>query len=141
VRCVVDEGGMINKFAGDGALCVFGAPTEQPDHADRALRAGHALMRALGANRGDIGAAIGISSGQVVAGNVGAADRYEYTVIGDAVNETSRLCDEAKSVGSRILASERTVALAEGVGHRWPAADTVQLRGLTTPTKTYTIVT
>ena len=67
VRVVTAEGGLVNKFQGDGALGVFGAPTMLPDHAKRGLRAARALAAEL-ATMGDIAAAIGVSSGEVVAG-------------------------------------------------------------------------
>ncbi|MBA2624662.1 MAG: adenylate/guanylate cyclase domain-containing protein, partial [Acidimicrobiia bacterium] len=105
----------MNKFEGDGALCVFGAPGDQPDHAARALRAGVALRRAvvaLGERHPDLDAGIGISSGPAVAGNVGAEARYEYTVIGDPVNEAARLTELAKSRDSRLLASAAAIAAA-----------------------------
>ncbi|MEY2449615.1 MAG: adenylate cyclase, partial [Acidimicrobiaceae bacterium] len=85
VRVVSDEGGWVNKFEGDGALCVFGAPAVQPDHAARALRSARALHSALAALAPaypGLDAAIGVSSGVVVAGNVGTEQRYEYTLIG-----------------------------------------------------------
>src|SRR6185503_14251458 len=64
ISCIDAEGGWVNKFEGDGALCVFGAPIEQPDHAARALRAACAIARSLR----DIDAGIGVSSGEAVAG-------------------------------------------------------------------------
>ena len=110
VRVVGDEGGWVNKFEGDGALCVFGAPADQPDHAARALRAARRLRTELdGLSAADLDAGIGVSSGVAVAGNVGAAARYEYTVIGDPVNEAARLCDAAKQRPSRVLASDAAV--------------------------------
>ena len=98
-RAVGAEGGWVNKFEGDGALCVFGAPAIQPDHAARALRAARALhdeLRAPGVAHPGLDAAIGVSSGPLVAGNVGTEQRYEYTVIGRPVNEAARLSDLAK---------------------------------------------
>src|SRR5207245_3296705 len=92
VARVAAEGGLVNKFEGDGALCVFGAPVPQLDHAERALRAARVLHRellALAAVPPGLDAAIGVSSGTVVAGNVGAEERFEYTVIGDPVNEAA----------------------------------------------------
>ena len=86
------EGGWVNKFQGDGALCVFGAPAAQPDHAARALRAARSLHRRLtelAKVHPGMDAAIGISSGTVVAGNVGTEQRYEYTIIGGPVNEAA----------------------------------------------------
>ena len=76
-------------------------------------------------------AGIGVASGKVVAGNVGAADRYEYTVIGDAVNVASRLTDEAKSRPGRVLAAADTVRLAASVG--WRPAGSFDLRGRPEP--------
>ena len=85
VRVVEPEGGLVNKFDGDGALCIFGAPTTLPDHATRALRAARALrgeVRRLGSCHAGLDAGIGVASGTVVAGRVGAGERYEYTVLG-----------------------------------------------------------
>jgi adenylate cyclase len=137
VRSVGDEDGLINKFAGDGAMCIFGAPDDQPDHAARALRAARRLSEKL-AGLESIEAAIGISSGDVVAGNVGALDRYEFTVIGDPVNEASRLTEQAKANSSRVLASERAVLDAGPEAEHWTVGATIQLRGRSEPTVTYT---
>jgi adenylate cyclase len=101
------EGGWINKFQGDAALCVFGPPTHCVDHRARALRAARRLREALCLDAG-----IGISSGLVVAGNVGAHDRFEYTVIGDAVNEAARLSEVAKRLPERVIASAAVVRAA-----------------------------
>ncbi len=136
VRVVAGEGGFINKFQGDGALCLFGAPVAQADHAARGLRAARTLAIEL-APLGDIAAAIGVSSGLVVAGTVGSADRYEFTVIGDAVNEAARLSDEAKLHPSHVLVSERTVRGAGDVGDGWIRGEAIALRGRSQPTITY----
>jgi adenylate cyclase len=138
VRVVADEGGWVNKFMGDGALCVFGPPGDCGHHAERALRAARALqdeVAALQEINEDFDVAIGVSTGDVVAGNVGAEDRYEYTVIGDAVNEASRLTEEAKIYPSRLLTSWLTVKSAgaqESV--YWEQAGTTILRGRISPT-------
>ncbi len=128
VRCVGAEAGLINKFQGDGAVCIFGAPVDQEDHAARALRCARALAKELEGLEG-IEAAIGISSGDVVAGNVGAADRYEFTVVGDPVNEASRLSDEAKSRPTHVLASERSIGFAEQEAGNWTNVGAMALRG------------
>jgi adenylate cyclase len=140
VRTVAAEGGWVNKFEGDGALCVFGAPMAQDDHATRALRAARTIRReilALSARQAGVDAAIGVSSGSVVAGNVGAEQRYEYTVIGDPVNQAARLTDEAKHRLGRVLASEEAIARADGEGRSWVVADELQLRGRTEATLVY----
>ena len=133
------EGGLINKFQGDGALCVFGAPIDQPDHASRALRVARQLHRRLG-SLPHVTAAIGVSSGEVVAGNVGAADRYEYTVIGDAVNEAARLTEQAKLTDGRILVSASTLRLAQEEAAHWCEAGSYELRGRAQPTVAYALV-
>jgi len=140
VRTVAAEGGWVNKFQGDGALCVFGAPMVQDDHATRALRAARTIRReilALSATQAGVDAAIGVSSGSAVAGNVGAEQRYEYTVIGDPVNEAARLTDEAKHRMGRVLASDEAVARCDGEARSWVVADELQLRGRTEPTLVY----
>jgi adenylate cyclase len=140
VDVVTAEGGWVNKFEGDGALCIFGAPADQPDHAARALRAAHGLRKellALAGTNAEVDAAIGVSSGVAVAGNVGTARRYEYTVIGDPVNEAARLTEVAKSRLGRVLASEETIARSAGEGRQWGVVGELELRGRTDPTRAY----
>ena len=140
VRRVGAEGGWVNKFEGDGAMCVFGAPDAQADHADRALRAARTLRRdllALAVTHPGLDAAVGVSSGVVVAGNVGTEQRYEYTVIGDPVNEAARLTEEAKRRLGRVLASDESVERAGGEAVRWRVVDEMVLRGRQRPTLTY----
>jgi adenylate cyclase len=140
VRCVTSEGGWLNKFEGDAALCVFGAPLEQPDHAARALRTARGLRRelvALAAEHPGLDAGIGVSSGEVVAGTVGAEERFEYTVIGDPVNEAARLTDEAKGLPSRVLASGRAVERAGEEAAHWRQAAELMLRGRPEPTAAF----
>ena len=141
VRCVADEDGFVNKFMGDGALCVFGAPGDAEEHATRALRTARALQDEVAALQDldeDFDVAIGVSTGDVVAGNVGAEDRYEYTVIGDAVNEASRLTEEAKFYPSRLLASRHTVASASAdEAEYWTQTGTTILRGRMAPTQLF----
>ncbi len=91
--------GVVNKFGGDSLLAIFGAPIPQSDHARRAVHAGLEMARRLHelnqerAQRGllPVRAGIGINTGEVVAGAVGSTERFEYTVIGDAVNVTARV--------------------------------------------------
>ena len=140
VRAVDGQGGWVNKFEGDGALCIFGAPGTQPDHADRALRAArllHLALVGLAEEHPGLEAGIGVSSGRVVAGNVGTEARYEYTVIGPAVNEAARLTDVAKGREVKVLASGETVRRAAGEARRWHDVGTAALRGRTAPTAIY----
>lgn len=140
-RAVVDtvqaEGGWVNKFEGDGALCIFGVPGFQPDHEARALRAAralHARLAELTEAYPGLDAGIGVSTGTVVAGNVGTEERYEYTVIGRAVNEAARLTDLAKQRPGRVLASAASVRAAGTERDHWADRGRVGLRGQQTPT-------
>ncbi len=137
VVAVVDQfGGLVNKFEGDAALCVFGAPAEQPDHADRALASARALRERVRALAGGLDAAIGVATGTAVAGYIGAETRFEYTVIGDPVNEAARLSEVAKERPERLIASAETL---DGAGRseaaRWLRDGEVTLRGRRAPTR------
>jgi adenylate cyclase len=128
------HGGWVNKFEGDAALCVWGAPLEDPDAASHALAAGRALRDRL-ASEG-IEAGIGVSAGRVVAGNLGAAKRFEYTVIGDPVNEAARLTELAKLEEGQVLASAIAVSGAlDAEALCWDVGEIVELRGRTAPTQ------
>jgi adenylate cyclase len=113
------HGGTIDKFIGDGMLAVFGVPVAHGDHAVRAVDAAIEMQRALAAlNDQDRPSAapvlrmgIAVHTGTVVAGNVGAPDRMEYTVVGDAVNLTARIEELNKRFGTSILLSAATWAL------------------------------
>jgi adenylate cyclase len=122
--------GLVNKFEGDAALCVFGAPTSCDDPAGDALCAGRELRDRLRAEIPDVDYGIGVSFGPAVAGNVGAERRFEYTVIGDPVNEGARLCELAKKRPERLLASEVALRSAGGgESERWALGEAVTLRG------------
>lgn len=110
---VIRHGGHVNKFAGDEAMAVFGAPLANANHAESAVKAAIAIqegIRALNEEkktqyiRLDVG--VGINSGEVVAGNLGSSKRMEYTVIGDNVNVAARLTSTAK--GNEILITKPT---------------------------------
>jgi adenylate cyclase len=88
----------------------------------------------LGRRHPGLDAGIGVSCGPVVAGNIGAEQRFEYTVIGDPVNEAARLTEEAKSTAGRVLASERSVVAAGTEGEGWRRVGSSTLRGRTSPT-------
>ena len=135
VQTVEEQGGWVNKFEGDAALCVFGAPTARPDAACDALRAARTLRERLDEGLPGADAGIGVSAGPAVAGNVGTEERFEYTVIGDPVNEAARLSELAKRRPERLLAS---AAVVERAGAEeaacWEVRDEVVLRGRGTPT-------
>ncbi len=127
--------GWVNKFEGDGALCIFGAPRAMDDPAGCALSAAREMDERLRAELPQVRAAIGVSAGTVVAGNVGARERFEYTVIGDPVNEAARLTQLAKSTDGRVLASKCTLdRVATREQWCWRADGEATLRGRPEPT-------
>ena len=137
---VVDEvdkhRGLVNKFEGDAVLAVFGAPVSLDNAEEEALAAARGMAERLRVEVPECQAGIGVASGQVVAGNIGAKDRFEYTVIGEPVNEAARLCELAKEVDGHLVASSVTVDRAgEGEGARWTLGETVTLRGHDEPTR------
>jgi adenylate cyclase len=129
------HGGFINKFEGDAALAIFGAPEELPDAAGCALAAARVMAARLTSEVPEAVAGIGVSAGPAVAGNVGAADRFEYTVIGDPVNEAARLSEEAKRIDGHVVASLRAVdAASPHEAAQWKQLHEVHLRGRLEPT-------
>lgn len=134
VAAVDRRHGLINKFQGDAALAVFGAPLRVDDPASAALTTARALAAELQRLRLDFG--IGVSAGSVFAGNIGAENRYEYTVVGDAVNEAARLADRAKKFDARVLCSGTALERAnEAERQRWAAQGSETLRGRSAPTQ------
>jgi class 3 adenylate cyclase len=128
VGAVDEHQGLINKFAGDAALAVFGAPLRMNEPASAALATARALGTQLRQLPVDFG--IGVSAGRVFAGNVGAENRYEYTVIGDAVNEAARLADLAKTADRRILCSAAAIDGADDAERaHWAECYSTVLRG------------
>ncbi len=132
---VVDEvesrGGLLNKFEGDGCLAIFGAPKDIEHPEDAALSTARAIPTRMRAEVPECEPAIGVAAGEVVAGNVGAHERFEYTVIGEPVNAAARLCELAKLVPGRVLATSDTVEMAsETARAQWVCGDRVTLRGI-----------
>ena len=108
VPIVHAHGGYVDKFVGDGLLAVFGAPRRLEDHADSAFAAALEVERAV---EDELPVGIGLSSGPVIAGNVGGAGRLEFSVIGDAVNVAARVEAATRDTGDTMLVSEQTRAL------------------------------
>jgi adenylate cyclase len=134
------HGGSVNKFEGDGALCVFGAPVRRDDPAGAALAAAREMRARLLDELPQVDAAVGVSAGEAVAGNVGAEQRFEYTVIGDPVNEASRLCELAKERPERVVASDAAIDRADPrEAARWDVGEATLLRGREAPTRIATV--
>jgi adenylate cyclase len=139
-RVVVDtvgkHGGFVNKFQGDAALAIFGAPIEHPDASGGALAAARELHDEILPVIGSAEFGIGVSAGRAIAGHIGAQARFEYTVIGDPVNEAARLTELAKLEAGHVLASAIAVSGAlDAEALCWDVGEVVELRGRTAPTQ------
>jgi adenylate cyclase len=110
VPAVVGAGGHVNKFLGDGALAVFGAPNDLADHAQAAMSAA-VLIHRLVAERfgGTLRIGIGINTGVVIAGTIGGGGKLEFTLIGDVVNVAARVEQLTKNTGDAILLTQACV--------------------------------
>lgn len=139
-------GGTIKDQAGDGVLTLVGAPIGFPDHSQRALRLAAAIRKSgmeITARWSDadlrLGVGIGVASGFVTVGVIGAASRLEYTAVGPAVNLASRLCSEA--MHGEILVDKRTIELLgeESKLHRLIPGEALKLKGFQQPVQSYAL--
>jgi adenylate cyclase len=141
---IQDHGGFVDKYIGDAIVAVFGAPFDDKDHATSAVRAAlrccerlSELNHALPTLRGrTLEHRIGLHSGGVLVGNIGSPKRFNYTVMGDAVNLASRLQGANKFFGTSIIASENTFYRARSVC-AWRELDVVRVQGRAEPVKVY----
>jgi adenylate cyclase len=140
VPAVVEAGGHVNKFLGDGALAVFGAPNDLGGHADIAVEAAIEIQRLVRERfQGELRVGIGINTGVVIAGTIGGGGKLEFTLIGDAVNVAARVEQLTKTTGDTILLTQQTVdALRAPTGVVNQGAHTV--KGKAAPVTVYGLV-
>jgi class 3 adenylate cyclase len=140
---VLDNGGTLVTYLGDGVLAVFGAPIECSDHADRALATAREMLSTRlprfnewlrRATRDEFRIGIGVSSGPLMSGNVGSARRLSYTAIGDTVNTAARIEAHTKQVPHAALLSQSTHDLLTETDDL-VFVDEITLRGRSTPTR------
>lgn len=152
VEAVFREGGMLDKFTGDGVMAVFGAPVPREDHALRAARAALAISRTCGwgptgggvAAAHDAGGAgvndvklsvgVGMASGEALVGNIGTLARMDYTAIGDVVNIAARL--EGMAGPGQVLVCGRTYQAIQGLVEA-RRVGSVEVKGRSLPVEVY----
>ncbi|MBD3319380.1 CHASE2 domain-containing protein [Candidatus Woesearchaeota archaeon] len=144
---IIDEGGTIDKYMGDAIMAFWNAPLDQPDHPERACRATLKMIRRLKELQADwtrrgipalaIGA--GLNTGDVIVGNMGSTQRFDYTVMGDTVNLGSRLEGVNKPYGTTILISEMTYARVKEL-YVTRKLDRIRVKGRTAPLTIYELV-
>ncbi len=147
---ILDNGGTLLGFLGDGILAVFGAPIASDDHADRALVVARQMLyerlprfnawaRSEFGDGADFRMGIGVSSGPFMSGNVGSSRRLEYTAIGDPVNTAARLQDLTKVLQRPVLVSDATRALLQGGEGGLEFVDDHDVRGKKERIKVWTL--
>ncbi len=131
IEPITRHGGVVNQFQGDAMLVTFNVPVDDSQHADKAVKAGLEILQVM-KNASFAGLTlrtrIGINTGEVIAGNIGAGDRINYTVHGDAVNLSARLEQLNKEHGTLMIVSESTVELLNDDYPLEPLGE-VQIRG------------
>ncbi|MCC6275816.1 MAG: adenylate/guanylate cyclase domain-containing protein, partial [Leptospiraceae bacterium] len=134
---IVSEGGLVNKFVGDGILAIFGAPIPLENSSLAAVRAGTKIRETVRLINGDdssqnlpnIDIGLGIHTGPVLAGNIGSKSRMEYTVIGDTVNIASRVENLCKEFGKDFLITKSVKDQILDAGFKPIFLDSVKIRG------------
>jgi len=147
VDVVYAHNGILDKYIGDMIMAVFGSVLSSEEDADNAVTVGSRMMVALrelnnrraAAGHEPIRIGVGISTGHVVAGNIGSPKRLEYTVIGDRVNLAERLENANKYYGTSVLICQPTAArLKRAV--RLRELDLIRVRGIKTPVSIYEVL-
>ena len=144
---VLEYGGYLDKYEGDAIVAVFGVPVDQPDHAERACLAALEMQRILvdlrkkwvAEKRPPFEVRIGLNSGEMIAGNIGGKNRFNYTVISDSVNLASRLEGANKMYGTKIMLGEETYNLAKNqiVARE---LDFLRVKGKSKPVRVYELL-
>ncbi len=143
-RMVMEYGGTLEHFAGDGILVFFNDPVQQPDHEARAVRMACAMrdrfdtMHEAWRKRGyELGFGVGMAVGHATMGRIGFEGRYDYAAIGTVVIMASRLCSEAQA--GQILVNQRGYSAVEDIVVGEPVGD-LALKGFSRPVTAYNIV-
>jgi adenylate cyclase len=150
---ILDHRGTIDKFMGDAVMAFWNAPVVDPGHAANACRAAlamqermHRLNRedaarkaAAGLPAAPVRIGIGLNTGSCCVGNVGSPQRFDYSVLGDAVNVAARLEEATKSYGAPIVAGERTAGAVPGFAFL-EIATAAALRGKDRPERLFALV-
>lgn len=145
-KAIQQEGGYVDKYIGDAVVAFWNAPITQEDHAARACRAAIQCQRVINEKRAewkeqfgvDLHVRIGLNTGEVLVGNMGSKERFNYTILGDAVNLASRLEGANKAFGTWIMISEDTKQAAGPSFQTRPLAN-LRVVGRKHPIRTYEV--
>ena len=144
---VLDQDGTIDKYMGDCIMAFWNAPSEDPFHREKSIEAAFKMSEALnklnesldrkGENKLSIG--IGINSGECIVGNMGSEKRFDYTVLGDAVNLASRLEGQSGNYGMQIILGEETIKKISKNEYFQFELDLISVKGKSEPTSIFTV--
>ena len=144
---VLDQDGTIDKYMGDCIMAFWNAPSEDPFHREKSIEAAFKMSEALnklnesldrkGENKLSIG--IGINSGECIVGNMGSEKRFDYTVLGDAVNLASRLEGQSGNYGMQIILGEETIKKISKHEYLQFELDLISVKGKSEPTSIFTV--
>lgn len=137
-QIILRHGGMLDKYEGDAVMAVFGAPLELPGHAAKACQCALDVQKSLKQNLA-YPTRIGINTGEMIAGNMGSTTRFNYTVIGDAVNLGSRLEGANKEFGSTIMISEFSAREVQDY-FLLRELDIIRVKGKSKPVKVFELI-
>ena len=143
---IINNGGTIDKFMGDCIMAFWNAPLDDGQHAEHAVKAALEMQEELEILNAEliseglpnINIGIGINTGEALVGNMGSNQRFDYSVIGDAVNLASRLESSSKTLGKTLIVGEDTVKIAK-VKHNFEYVDNITVKGKTEPVKVFTV--
>ena len=143
---IIKNGGTIDKFMGDCIMAFWNAPIEDVLHEEHAVQAALDMQEELkllnteltAEGLPNINIGIGINTGEALVGNMGSDQRFDYSVIGDAVNLASRLESSSKTLGKTLVVGENTVKAAK-LNYNFDYVDEITVKGKTQAVKVYTI--
>jgi adenylate cyclase len=143
---IIENQGTLDKYIGDAQMAFWNAPLDDKDHALNAVKTGLEMLGDLDEFNKEIakenipafGMGLGINTGDVVVGNMGSRQRFDYTCLGDSVNLASRLEGQSKNYGVRIVLGPRTAELVKDV-HDVIEMDNIAVKGKTEGVRVYTI--
>ena len=143
---IIKNGGTIDKFMGDCIMAFWNAPIDDPEHEENAVQAALEMQEELKLLNAEltkeklpnINIGIGINTGEALVGNMGSDQRFDYSVIGDAVNLASRLESSSKTLGKTLVVGEDTFKAAK-YNYTFDYVDEITVKGKTEKIKVYTI--
>ena len=133
---VKKHGGMVDKYIGDAMMAIFNAPMDLPNHEQKAVDCAIEIQKNIKNINLGVNIGIGINTGDAIIGNMGSADRFDYTAIGDAVNVGARTESACKEAGADLLITKATMS---NCNNKFKELKPIKVKGKSKPLEIYTI--